>query len=98
MFVVRDLLVTKTYYYFNWSSDIITITLCSRVKNRPLTLIGVHGYSGNVDATAHAPNSLVHFVKPIKNSRPKINSKFCVHVLYVDNKTIYLNQRTNTFR
>lgn len=36
-----------------------------------LTLIGVHGYSGKAEATAHAPNSLVHFVIPIKNSRPK---------------------------
>lgn len=37
-----------------------------------LTLIGVHGYSGKADATAQAPDSLVHFVIPIKNSRPKI--------------------------
>jgi len=44
-----------------------------------LTLIGVQGYSGKADATAHAPDSLVHFVIPIKNSRPtKKNDTFII--------------------
>lgn len=43
-----------------------------------LALIGVQGYSGNADATAHAPDSLVHFVIPIKNSRPTNNDTLII--------------------
>lgn len=43
-----------------------------------LTLIGVQGYSGKADATAHAPDSLVHFVIPMKNSRPSNKDTFII--------------------
>jgi len=51
--------------------------LCLKIEYF-LTLIGVQGYSGKADATAHAPDSLVHFVIPIKNSRPTNNDTFII--------------------
>ena len=39
-------------------------------KRLVLTLIGVQGYSGQVEATAKAPSILVWSDKPTKNSRP----------------------------
>ena len=47
-----------------------TLLYPAQIKFQILTLIGVHGYSGQVEATAKAPSIFVWHERPTKNSRP----------------------------